>query len=243
MADFNTSHTNSPSARKKGSYMIYCCGSDGYLSCEGCSGKCNMGNTYNADFNEAQNKVRRAEGGYSNDPRDRGNFTSGKLGVGTLIGTNWGISAPVLKAYMGKEPSVSDMKNLPYATAVKIYKSQYWAPIKGDQIKSQKVADMVYDAAVNSGPSAAQKFVKDSLGIAKYDIDKINSANPNVLFNKIGSARKKSYVAQGGYALPSWLDRLEKLGYAAKRHSGKAAMVALGFAMIISGVVVINKSQ
>ncbi|KKS77438.1 MAG: hypothetical protein UV51_C0007G0036, partial [Candidatus Woesebacteria bacterium GW2011_GWC1_42_9] len=108
-----------------------------------------------ASFTIAQTLVKRAEGGYSNDARDPGNYTGGSIGSGTLIGTNWGISAPVLKAYLGYSPSVSEMENLPYSTAEKIYKAQYWNAIKGDTIQNQKLANMLYDTAVNMGVGRA----------------------------------------------------------------------------------------
>ena len=42
--------------------------------------------------------VVREEGGYSSDSRDGGNWSSGRVGVGTLIGSNMGVGAPALIA-------------------------------------------------------------------------------------------------------------------------------------------------
>ena len=78
-----------------------------------------------AKFIKAHEFVERAEGGYTDNPNDNGNWTGGKKGSGDLIGTNFGISAPVLKAYLGRTPSVADMKNLKKSTAEKIYKKNY----------------------------------------------------------------------------------------------------------------------
>lgn len=166
-----------------------------------------------ADFNIAQNLVKRAEGGYTDEPRDPGNYTSGKIGVGSLIGTNYGISAPVLKKYLGYEPMKSEMQNLSYQTAEKIYKNQYWNAIKGNEITNQKTANMLYDTAVNMGQGRAHQFAKEALKTEKYDVQKINSANQEKLFNEIGRQREAFYIARGGYALKSWLNRLKDLGY------------------------------
>lgn len=199
----------------------------------------------NADFAPAQDLVKKAEGGYSDDKRDPGNYTGGKIGVGALIGTKYGIAAPTLKNYLKREPSVNDMKNLPYSTAEKIYRSEYWNAVKGDAIDNQKLANIIYDASVNHGPGKARSLVNESLKTEKYDIAKINSANPEKLFNEIGKKREVFYKKLGGYALNSWLDRLEKLGYTgidiAKKLKAEMA-IAASIALFITGTIIFIKS-
>ena len=192
----------------------------------------------NANFDEAQALVATAEGGYGNTSADPGNWTGGKIGSGTLVGTKYGISAPVLKVFLGREPSAADSQNLTYDQAVSIYKANYWNPIKGDQIDDQDVANILYDASVNSGVGAAQKFAKDSLGTTTYNVVDVNNANAKKLFNDIGAARVAKYTSIGGYALPSWLNRLTALGYygskaavaGAKKHVALTIAIALGVA-------------
>lgn len=218
MADFRTAHYN---------FCLCCNAQNAALS---------------ADFNSAHAKVAAAEGGYSNDARDKGNWTGGKVNSGTLIGTNYGISAPVLKAWLKREPTVSEMKSLPYGVALEIYKKNYWAPIKGDQIQNDRVAAIIYDASVNQGVGAAQHFVKDSLGTSTYDVNAINKANAEKLFNDIGKRREANYIAQGGYALNSWLARLKSLGYEgidfAKKH---VFAIVLGISLIATGIYTYRK--
>ncbi len=200
-----------------------------------------------ADFNSAQDKVKKAEGGYSNDTRDPGNYIGGKIGVGKLIGTNWGISAPVITAYWKanykKEPTEFDVKTLPYSTALKIYKSQYWNTIKGNDIKNQELANMIYDSSVNQGPVKAKKYVVDSLGIPSYDVAKINAANPDKLFNKIGAKREIDYKKIGGYALNSWLKRLTDVGYTVGQHKKKTAAIILGVSILATGIYLYKRSN
>ncbi len=193
-----------------------------------------------ADFGQAQAIVAKNEGGYQAIASDKGNYVDGKL-----IGTNHGISAPVLKTYLGRTPTVADMKNLSYSTALSIYKNNYWNPIKGDQINSQKLAALIDDMSVNNGVGAAQKTVKDSLGISTYDVNKINSANADSLFNTIGAKREAGYKAQGGQFLTSWLNRLKNLGYTGvgmvKNNILTAILVALAIGGLITGIVIISK--
>ena len=53
-----------------------------------------------AEFIPIHNFVIKEEGGYQDMPSDTGNYVDG-----VLVGTNYGISAPVLKSYLGRTPS------------------------------------------------------------------------------------------------------------------------------------------
>lgn len=133
-----------------------------------------------ASFNIARKITDVNEGGYGDDPKDSGNWTSGRIGVGSLIGTKYGISAPILCVYLKRPATVSDMKNLSYETAGLIYKRNYWDKIKGDDINSQDVANSLYDNAVNVGPGTAIKLAQRSLGISEtgvMDIQTLNKLN------------------------------------------------------------------
>ena len=71
--------------------------------------------------NELIDSVFRAEGGYSNDTGDTGNYYNG-----IFIGTNHGISAPVLAEHLGRIPSVQDMRNLTQDEAREIAATNYY---------------------------------------------------------------------------------------------------------------------
>lgn len=82
------------------------------------------------------------EGGYDNDSRDRGNWTSGEIGKGELKGTKYGIAAHVY-------PKL-DIKNLSKGDAIKIYRRDYWPKVAGDDLPVG--ADFTaWDCCVNSG--------------------------------------------------------------------------------------------
>lgn len=83
-----------------------------------------------------------AEGGYSDNRADPGNWTSGKPGTGKLQGTKFGISAA---AY----PDL-DIANLTEEMAALIYRRDFWVPLQGDALPPL-VAFAVFDAAVNAG--------------------------------------------------------------------------------------------
>lgn len=118
-----------------------------------------------ADFLTAFNRTAKFEGGYQCDPDDNGNWTGGIKGSGTLIGTNYGISAPVLKSYLDREPLINDMKYMPLPVRNNIYKRSYWNQFRGDEINSQDEANALYDAAVNMGVGTAIKLACRAAGL------------------------------------------------------------------------------
>ena len=110
-----------------------------------------------AVFNLMFDKLIGAEGGYQNDPDDRGNWTSGIIGKGECKGTKYGVSA---MAY----PDL-DIENLTIEQAKKIFYNDYWCKVKADNLPDA-LSIMVSDTAYNSGCRTAIKLLQKSLGIA-----------------------------------------------------------------------------
>ena len=116
-----------------------------------------------AVFEEAWKLTKANEGGYSNEPEDDGNWTGGKQGVGVLAGTNWGITAYEIKDFIGRVPTVEDVKAFPETSAMAIYKKKYWDKIQGDRIENQTNANTIFDNAVNMGVVQAIKIAQRSI--------------------------------------------------------------------------------
>lgn len=96
------------------------------------------------------------EGGFTQNPKDRGNWTTGKIGVGELKGTKYGISA---MAY----PHL-DIANLGIIDARAIYMRDYWTPSHCDILPSG-IDALVFDMAVNHGNFRALKILQEALGV------------------------------------------------------------------------------
>jgi lysozyme family protein len=98
-----------------------------------------------------------SEGGFDDDPRDRGNWTDGAFGKkgGVLKGTKYGIASHVY-------PEL-DIKNLTVEQARAIYKRDYAAKVAYDQMPAG-VDVSVYDMGVNAGPSRSMALLKGALG-------------------------------------------------------------------------------
>lgn len=107
-------------------------------------------------FDLAYQQLSILEGGYSDDPRDPGNWTGGAVNSGELNGTQGGISA---SAY----PKL-DIKSLTPARIKAIYLSDYWDKIKGDLLPDA-VAVALFKEAVNMGVAGATKAFQKSLKV------------------------------------------------------------------------------
>lgn len=164
---------------------------------------------FNADFDTAQNAVKINEGGYQALSWDKGNYNQD----GVLVGTNFGISAPTLDAYLGRASTVQDMKGLTYDTALQIYKKNYWDSLSLTSVSNPDLALLIYDGSVNQGQPFIKKIVADSLPSKTYNVAEINSANQKDLFDTVKQKRLDRYNSLGGKGLSSWLTRLDKLTF------------------------------
>ncbi|MGI0023588.1 MAG: glycoside hydrolase family 108 protein [Nitrososphaera sp.] len=109
------------------------------------------------DFDTAFARVIGAEGGFQNDPQDRGNWTSGIIGKGKLKGTAYGISA---MSY----PDL-DIQNLTVEDSKKLYRRDFWERVHGDTLYDG-VAYQLFDFAVNSGIQTAIRKLQRAVGVA-----------------------------------------------------------------------------
>lgn len=96
------------------------------------------------------------EGGYTNNPKDPGNWTGGKVGSGRLLGTKYGIAA-------NSFPNL-DIPNITREQAADIYRKKYWTTA-GCHLLPAGVDLPIFDVSVNSGPGRAVKFRVDTASI------------------------------------------------------------------------------
>lgn len=95
------------------------------------------------NFDEAFEKLIGHEGGYVNDPRDRGGETK------------FGISK---RAY-----PLEDIANLTLDRAKLLYRRDYWGPAGCDAVPDGAKFDL-FDTAVNSGVNAAIRILQKTVG-------------------------------------------------------------------------------
>ena len=99
-------------------------------------------------FSKISSVILRHEGGYVNDPNDRG----GETNMGITIAT-WRAYAPI---DLGIEATSSSLRNMTKEQAEIIYYNHYWEPKGFCKLENTKVALMVYDWTITSGRAVKQ---------------------------------------------------------------------------------------
>ena len=179
-----------------------------------------------SSFNLAQDIVETAEGGYSDDRSDPGNWIKVPGGK-RFIGTNYGISAPVLQDYLGKLPKADDMRTLTKEEARKIYMEDYWSPQNLSNFCDQSVANIVYDGCVNHGVGNMQDIMRTAIKTMKEKISdtenpfsqkwirEVNAFDQEKFFKAISDAREDFYRNIRTFKIhgDGWLKRLRNINY------------------------------
>lgn len=104
------------------------------------------------NFEAALKAILHHEGGYVNHPADPGGMT------------NLGVTKRVWEEWVGHEVDEKAMRNLTPEIVGPMYKVKYWDKIKGDDLPTG-VDYVVFDAAVNSGPGRAAKWLQACVGV------------------------------------------------------------------------------
>lgn len=106
-------------------------------------------------FDQAFDRLIGHEGEFTDDPADPGNWTGGRVGIGELKGTKYGIAANTY-GYL-------DIKNLTLPEAKAIYRRDFW-DVAGDAHPAIKF--QLFDAAVNHGHGNAIRMLQRAVGVA-----------------------------------------------------------------------------
>ena len=130
------------------------------------------------DFNQAFDILLKHEGGYSDHAADPG----GK--------TRYGITEAVAReaGYRG------DMRELPLDLAKRIYKERYWDAVRAEELPAA-VRYAVFDAAVNSGPRQAARWLQRAVGvrddgiIGPITLGAVRAADPERLLRRVLAQR------------------------------------------------------
>jgi lysozyme family protein len=103
------------------------------------------------------------EGGFVNHPNDPGGMT------------NLGVTKKVWEEWVGHPVDEKTMRALTPEQVAPMYKTKYWDKIRGDDLPTG-VDYVVFDAAINSGPGRAVKWLQ-----ACVDVDPDGVIGPKTL--------------------------------------------------------------
>jgi lysozyme family protein len=193
-----------------------------------------------ADFTPIYKSTLKWEGGYQNYASDKANYTRS----GRLVGTNRGISAIAYEQYLGHEPSIEEIKAITPQIAEKVYRKLFWNKIKGDEIKDQDVASIIF-AALIGNPLQSNKIVQAALAKLGKNISikqpytsemvkAINRTNSKKLFYAIKEEKRKfleSLRTSKPEFIKGWMRKLESFTY-----TGKRKYITIAIASIIVAV-------
>jgi lysozyme family protein len=116
---------------------------------------CAVEEAVRTSFDTALANVLAHEGGYVDNPHDKGGPT------------NRGITQHVYSDWL-RDRGLPDMpvKSISPAEVLSIYKSLYWNPVKGDRLPSG-VDYAAFDFAVNSGTGRASRYLQQAVGVVQ----------------------------------------------------------------------------
>lgn len=121
-------------------------------------------------FDQAFDELLKHEGGFVNHKDDPGGAT--RYGITEAVARQVG--------YRG------DMRELPRDLAKRIYKDLYWDPVRAEELP-EAVRYAVFDAAVNSGPRQAIRWLQRAVGanpdgiIGPQTLGLVRDSNPEKL--------------------------------------------------------------
>lgn len=155
--------------------------------------------TDSISFDEAFRRLIGHEGGYTKDSRDPGNWTGGKVGVGILKGTKYGIAANTY-------PNL-DIKNLTLAQAKEIYKKDWWDKLGANGLHSAIVFQL-WDFAINAGKKRAIMELQQAVGVTADGVigpktmEAVNAHDLNDVLLTLTAERLRFYTSLKTF--PTW---------------------------------------
>lgn len=179
-------------------------------------------NALAADFNRSILNVLKHEGFLVNDKADPGGIT------------NYGVSARYLNQLVRKSPEVQalididgipgvtrgDIENMRIEDAIHIYRFYWWEAYGYGKIKSQILADKIFDMSVNMGSVESHTLVARAYQIIKHrpmkdfmDINKLSHIECQRLLIQIRQEQMHFYQTlavrhpKSKKFLPGWLKR------------------------------------
>jgi lysozyme family protein len=187
-----------------------------------------------ADFKKADKLTGINEGGYANDPDDRGGETYAGIARnfwGKWLGWKYidqykadhrvAVSQKKTKLSLAEWVNASaKVKKEPVEELVnEFYRVNFWELNRLGDFKCQALANTVYDYGVNAGKGRAARLIQQVTGgllvdgvIGRRTIEAINSKDCETLYKAYNAEREKYYrnIAKGRQAkfLRSWLSRL-----------------------------------
>jgi len=171
-----------------------------------------------AEFDSAVEKLLELEGGFAPADNNAG-------------AVNFGITQQFLRS-IGRPATVEDVRALTREEAIALYREYFWDRLRIGEIRDQRVAEMLFFAAVNMGPRYPIRYLQEALrelrrlrdvqvdgAIGPQTLSALNGLGPNGTRAVVLSLKQKLQAryrdlaernpALYGDDLRGWLARLE----------------------------------
>ena len=113
------------------------------------------------EFDDIIKVVLKHEGGYVDDPDDRGGAT------------NWGVTQKVYEDYVGYSCEKEEIKNMNQEVAEEIYFKNFWKPSKAERLPPE-IRQTYFDMCVNHGQGGAVKILQQACNNKRKPDNKID---------------------------------------------------------------------
>lgn len=162
-------------------------------------------------------KILKWEGGFVNDPVDRGGATNKGVTIATWKAVGYDKDGD-------GDIDIDDLRKLSITDVQHVLKTQYWDKWQADKINNQSVADILVDWVWGSGKWGIimpQRIlgVKDDGKVGAITLNVLNTQNQKELFDKIFYARQKFLLSivknnpSQQRFIKGWMNRLVDFKY------------------------------
>ena len=116
-------------------------------------------------FSDALEFVLKHEGGYSNDPRDKGGATNYGISIRWLISIGDFDQDGFLDGDFDHDGDVDweDIAGMSREDAAHLYRTHWWDRFRYERLVDQSIARKTFDLAVNMGPGRAHKILQRAI--------------------------------------------------------------------------------
>lgn len=172
-----------------------------------------------ADFDKALKYVLENEGGYVDNPWDKGGPT------------NMGITLAVVQRVLNPKADNNTVKNLTMDQVRQIYRTLYWLPLKGPDIKSDGLATALFDVHVNRGLSKCMRYIYSLFilqgmptsqmvmptYVSQFVLEKLNGLDAMAALHDLHTLLSGDYISivasnpSQSIFLKGWLNRARKI--------------------------------
>lgn len=157
------------------------------------------------NFDRSLTAVLKHEGGYVNNPKDPGGPT------------NLGVTLANFRRFVKPDGTIADLKALTIEQAAVVFRREYW-----DEVMASDLPDgidlVVFDFAVNSGPSRAAKLLQRLVGVSQdgkigpKTIKAASATSPTKLISDYSAARQEFLEGLGTFSTfgKGWTTRVRE---------------------------------